>query len=425
MLDVRWVREHPDELDAALKRRGVEPVSARVVEIDARRRSAQTRFQEAQNQRKTASKAIGQAKARGEDAADAIAAVADLKSAAEAAEHEERAAAAELETLLATLPNLAKPEVPEGADEAANAHVRSVGEPRQFNFEPKDHVALGEPLGMDFAAGVKLAGARFVAMRGQMARLERALAQFMLDLHIENHGYAEVRPPVLVREDAMYGTGQLPKFAEDSFKTTDDRWLIPTAEVPLTNLVAGEILDPADLPLRMVAHTPCFRSEAGSAGRDTRGMIRMHQFDKVELVSVVAPGAAEAELERMTGAAEAVLNALELPYRVMLLSTGDMGFGARKTYDLEVWLPTQDAYREISSCSDCGDFQARRMNARVRRAEGKGSEFVHTLNGSGVAVGRALLAILENHQNQDGSIAVPEALRPYLGGRDLIAAGDA
>lgn len=423
MLDVRWVRDNPADLDAALARRGAEPASARVLELDARRRDAQTRFQDAQNQRKTASKAIGQAKARGEDAAAAIAAVADLKSSAEAAEQEERAAAAELDSLLATLPNPPEADVPDGPDESANRHVRTEGAPRNFEFEPKDHVALGEPLGMDFAAGAKLSGARFVAMRGQMARLERALAQFMLDLHVERHGYAEIRPPILVREEAMFGTGQLPKFAEDSFRTTDGRWLIPTAEVPLTNLVAGEILAPSDLPMRMVAHTPCFRSEAGSAGRDTRGMIRMHQFDKVELVSIVAPGEAAAELERMTAAAEAVLQALELPYRVMLLSTGDMGFGARKTYDLEVWLPGQAAYREISSCSECGDFQARRMNARVRRAEGKGADFVHTLNGSGVAVGRALLALLENHQNEDGSIAVPTALRPYLGGRDAIGAG--
>lgn len=425
MLDIRWARENPDALDTALARRGAEPASSRLLELDAARRDAQTRFQEAQSQRKDASKAIGQAKARGEDAADAIAAVAQLKADADAAEKDERAAAAELNDLLASLPNTPDDDAPDGADEADNLEVRRVGAPRNFSFEPKDHIALGEPLGMDFAAGVKLSGARFVTMRGQMARLERALAHFMLDLHTSEHGYVEVRPPLLVRDEAVYGTGQLPKFAEDLFQTTDGRWLIPTAEVPLTNLVADEILEPAALPMRMTAHTPCFRSEAGAAGRDTRGMIRMHQFDKVEMVSIVAPGEGPAELERMTAAAETVLQRLELPYRVVVLCTGDMGFGARKTYDIEVWVPSQGVYREISSCSECGDFQARRMNGRVRRAEGKGTDFVHTLNGSGVAVGRALLAVLENHQNEDGSITVPEALRPYLGGMDTLSQGDA
>jgi len=422
MLDVRWARENPDALDAALARRGAPAVAARVVALDAERRAAQTRFQEAQSQRRDASKAIGQAKARGEDAEAAIAAVAKLKDEADAAEQAERAAAEALDELLATLPNTPHDEVPAGADESDNALVRTVGEPRAFNFEPKDHVALGEPLGMDFASGAKLAGSRFVVMRSVMARMERALAHFMLDLHVERHGYAEVRPPLMVRDEAMFGTGQLPKFAEDLFQTTDGRWLIPTAEVPLTNLVAGETLDPATLPLRMTAHTPCFRSEAGAAGRDTRGMIRMHQFDKVEMVSIVAAGEGEAELARMTAAAETVLQELELPYRVMLLCAGDMGFGARKTYDIEVWLPSQKAYREISSCSECGDFQARRMNARVRREGGKGTDFVHTLNGSGVAVGRALLAILENHQQEDGSIRIPKALQPYLGGVELLSA---
>ena len=425
MLDVRWARENPDSLDASLARRGAAPVSARLLELDAARRSAQTRFQEAQSQRREASSAIGKAKARGEDASAAMAAVADLKAMAEAAEQDERAAAAALDDLLATLPNAPHDDVPDGLNESANVLVRTVGSPRAFAFAPKDHVALGEPLGMDFEAGVKISGARFVAMRGQMARLERALAQFMLDLHIETHGYTEVRPPLLVRDDAMFGTGQLPKFADDLFHTTDGRWLIPTAEVPLTNLVAGEVLEPTALPMRFVAHTPCFRSEAGAAGRDTRGMIRMHQFDKVEMVSVVAGGEGAGELERMTAAAETVLQRLELPYRVMLLCAGDMGFGARKTYDIEVWLPSQTTYREISSCSECGDFQARRMNARVRRAEGKGTDFVHTLNGSGVAVGRALLAVLENHQEEDGSIRMPEALRPYLRGRDILRPGEA
>ncbi len=425
MLDVRWARENPEALDAALARRGAAGVSAELLALDAERRAAQTRFQDAQSQRREASKAIGQAKARGEDAAEAIAAVAALKDAAEAAEQTEKAAAAALDELLAGLPNLPREDVPDGLDESANALARKVGEPRKFNFAPKDHIALGEPLGLDFQAGAKLSGARFVVMRGQAARLERALAQFMLDLHTTEHGYQEVRPPLLVRNEAMYGTGQLPKFAEDLFRTTDDRWLIPTAEVPLTNLVAGEILDPEALPIRVTAHTPCFRSEAGAAGRDTRGMIRMHQFDKVELVSIVAPGEADAELERMTQAAGAVLERLELPYRVMTLCAGDMGFGARKTYDLEVWLPGQEAYREISSCSECGDFQARRMDARVRRREGKGTDFVHTLNGSGVAVGRALVAVLENGQQEDGAIRLPEALRPYLGGLEYLRPGEA
>lgn len=420
MLDLRWARENPTELDAALAKRGAPPVAAEVLALDARRRDAQTRFQESQSARKTASKAIGQAKAKGEDATEAMAAVADMKTAADAAEQEERAAASALDELLAGLPNTPSDDVPEGADEAANQLVRTVGAIPEFSFQPKDHIALGEPLGMDFQAGVKLSGARFVTMRGQMARLERALAHFMLDLHITEHGYEEVRPPILVRSEAMYGTGQLPKFAEESFRTTDDRWLIPTAEVPMTNLVAGEILAPGDLPRRMVAHTPCFRSEAGAAGRDTRGMIRMHQFDKVELVSIVQPGESAAELERMTAAAETVLQRLELSYRVMLLSTGDMGFGAAKTYDLEVWLPSQETYREISSCSMCGQFQARRMNARVRRSEGKGADFVETLNGSGVAVGRALLAVLENGQEEDGAIRIPAALQPYLGGLDVL-----
>ena len=285
-------------------------------------------------------------------------------------------------------------------------------------------MALGSPLGMDFEVGTKLSGARFVAMRGAMARLERALAHFMLDLHVTEHGFTEVRPPLLVRDEAMFGTGQLPKFSEDLFRTTDGRWLIPTAEVPLTNMIAGEILDPAQLPIRMTAHTPCFRSEAGAAGRDTRGMIRMHQFDKVELVSLVEPGEGVSELERMTAAAEAVLKRLDLPYRTILLCTGDMGFGARKTYDLEVWLPSQETYREISSCSFCGDFQARRMNSRVRRMGEKGTLFVETLNGSGVAVGRALVAILENGQQADGSVILPKALHPYMNGLELLTPGE-
>ncbi len=420
MLDVRWARENPEALDKALSLRGEPPVSARVLELDAGRRAAQTAFQDAQSQRRDASKIIGQAKSRGEDAADAIALVSKLKEAAEAAEATEKNLSAELDMLLSRLPNLPLDDVPYGLDESQNVEIRVVGAPREFEFEPKDHVAIGTPMGMDFDAGTKLSGARFVAMRGQMARLERALAHFMLDLHVTEHGYSEVRPPLLVRDEAMFGTGQLPKFSDDLFQTSEGRWLIPTAEVPLTNLIAGDILDPFQLPIRMTAHTPCFRSEAGAAGRDTRGMIRMHQFDKVELVSIVAPGDGVSELERMTEAAESVLKRLELPYRVMLLCSGDMGFGARKTYDIEVWLPSQNTYREISSCSFCGDFQARRMNSRVRRVVEKGTEFLETLNGSGVAVGRALVAILENGQQSDGSVVLPDAIRPYMNGLERL-----
>ena len=406
-----------------MAKRGAEPVSAAVLALDTSRRSAQTRFQELQFARRDASKAIGQAKAKGEDASEAMAAVAKLKDDAAAAEIEAKQASDELEALLATLPNPPADDVPPGKDEDDNVFVRENGTPRAFTFTPKSHIDLGEPLGLDFEAGVKLSGARFVAMRGQIARLERALAHFMLDLHVQEHDYAEIRPPVLVRSEAMYGTGQLPKFEEDSFQTTDGRWLIPTAEVPLTNLAADTSFDPPDLPLRFVAHTPCFRSEAGAAGKDTRGLIRMHQFDKVEMVSIVAADQSETELERMTGAAEMVLQRLELPYRVILLCAGDMGFGARKTYDLEVWVPSQDKYREISSCSTCGDFQARRMGARVKRTEGKGTDFAHTLNGSGVAVGRAMVALLENHQREDGSIGIPAALQPYLGGMTELTPG--
>ena len=424
MLDLRWARDNPKALDKALAMRGAAPISSRVLELDASRRLAQTEFQEAQSQRREASKLIGQAKARGDDATEALALVAKLKETAEAAEATEKRISKELDDLLAGLPNLPMDDVPFGTDESQNIEIRKVGVPREFDFKPRDHVALGSPLGMDFEVGTKLSGARFVAMRGAMARLERALAHFMLDLHVAEHGFTEVRPPLLVRDEAMFGTGQLPKFSEDLFQTTDGRWLIPTAEVPLTNMIAGEILDPAQLPIRMTAHTPCFRSEAGAAGRDTRGMIRMHQFDKVELVSIVESGEGVSELERMTAAAEAVLKHLDLPYRTVLLCTGDMGFGARKTYDLEVWLPSQETYREISSCSFCGDFQARRMNARVRRVGEKGTVFVETLNGSGVAVGRALVAILENGQQADGSVILPKALHPYMNGLERLTPGE-
>ena len=328
---------------------------------------------------------------------------------------------AEIEALLADLPNLPADDVPDGPDESANVELRRVGAPPEFAFAERDHVAIGEALGMmDFAAASRLSGARFVVLNAALARLERALAAFMLDLHTTEFGYTETSTPFLVRDAALFGTGQLPKFAEDLFKTDTDHWLIPTAEVPLTNLVAGEILDAADLPLRYVALTPCFRSEAGAAGRDTRGMLRQHQFHKVELVSVTRPEDSPGEHERMTAAAEEVLKRLEIPYRVVVLSTGDMGFAAEKTYDIEVWLPGQSAYREISSCSNCGAFQARRMRARYRPEDRKGTAFVHTLNGSGVAVGRLLIALLENGQQEDGSVALPAALRPHMGGLEAI-----
>ncbi len=421
MLDLRWIRDCPDEFDAGLRRRGLEPAAARVLQLDARRRRAQTELQQLQTKRNEASKAIGEAKRRGEDASAQMAEVAGLKEAMAKIEEDERALAAELDALVAGLPNTPGPEVPEGPDESANVCLRHHGEKPGFEFEPRQHFDLGEALGLlDFETAAKLSGARFVVMRGALARLHRALAQFMIDLHTEEHGYTEVAPPYLVRDAALYGTGQLPKFAEDLFRTADDYWLIPTAEVPLTNLVAGDILEEAELPLRVTALTPCFRSEAGAAGKDTRGMLRQHQFDKVELVSVTHPEHSEEELERMTACAEEVLKRLGLHYRVVVLSTGDMGFAARKTYDIEVWLPGQGSYREISSCSNCWDFQARRMRARFRPAGEKGVRFVHTLNGSGVAVGRALIAVMETYQRADGSIEIPEVLRPRVGGMSAV-----
>ena len=423
MFDIRWIRESPEAFDAGLQRRGLEPMAARVLELDAKRRQTQTEMQEMQSRRNEASKAIGQAKRAGEDAADLMAEVAALKDKLAAREQAERELGESLNELLSGLPNTPGPDVPDGPDESANREERVVGEKPAFDFEPKQHFELGEALGqMDFETAAKLSGSRFVVMRGAIARLHRALAQFMIDRQTTENGYTEVVPPYLVRDHVLYGTGQLPKFAGDQFKTTNDYWLIPTAEVPLTNLVAGEILDEADLPLRVTALTPCFRSEAGAAGKDTRGMLRQHQFDKVELVSIVHPERSDEELERMVGCAEGVLQALGLHYRVVTLSTGDMGFGARKTYDIEVWLPGQQAYREISSCSNCWDFQARRMNARFRPKDEKGTRFVHTLNGSGVAVGRALIAVMENYQRGNGAIAVPEVLRPYMGGLETVGA---
>ncbi len=423
MFDIKWIRDNAAAFDRAMDRRGLEPQAARLIAIDDRRRALVAELQQAQERRNAASREIGKAKASGdEQAAQAVIdEVASLKSRIQQGEEQERQIDAELQAALSVLPNMPHDDVPDGADESDNVEVRRVGTPRSLDFTPKEHFEIAGALpGLAFERAARIAGARFVMLQGRLARLERALGQFMMDLQTGEHGYMEVSPPLLVRDEALYGTSQLPKFAEDLFKTTDGRWLIPTAEVPLTNMVAGETLDEAELPLRVTALTPCFRSEAGSAGRDVRGMLRQHQFWKCELVSVTRPEDSLDELERMTGCAEEVLKRLGLPYRVMALSAGDMGFGARKTYDIEVWLPGQDAYREISSCSVCGDFQARRMNARFRPQGEKGLKFVHTLNGSGIAVGRALIAVLENYQNADGSITVPEALRPYMGGIETI-----
>lgn len=423
MHDLRMIRETPELFDAGLVRRRLEPQSAAVLELDARRRKAQTALQEMLQKRNDKSRQVGEAKRKGENADALIAEVQTLKDDIAAAEETERSLGQELEALLANLPNLPAPDVPDGDDEYDNAEIRRFAEPTRTPFPAREHFDLGEALGlMDFETAAKMSGARFVLLRGALARMERALASFMLDLHTSEHGYSEIVPPVLVRDDAVYGTGQLPKFADDLFHTEDGFWLIPTAEVPLTYMVADLILEAGALPMRVTAWTQCFREEAGAAGKDTRGMIRQHQFSKVELVSVTHPDESDAELERMTACAEEVLKRLELPYRVVLLCTGDMGFGARKTYDIEVWLAGQGRYREISSCSNCWDFQARRMGARFRTAGEKGTRFVHTLNGSGIAVGRTLIAVLENYQNEDGSITVPDAIRPYMGGLERIAA---
>ncbi len=422
MLDVKTVRDHPEAFDAGLAKRGLEPYAAAILDIDTRLRACQTELQDMQARRNQASKDIGAAKSRGADTGPAVADVAELKGRIQEGEERARTLSAELDTLLSGLPNLPADDVPVGADESANEELRRVGEPPAFEFAPKEHFEIGEALGMmDFEAAARVAGARFVVLKGALARIERALGAFMLDLQTTEFGYREVSPPILVRDDALFGTGQLPKFEADLFVTLDRHWLIPTAEVPLTNLVREQILDGATLPLRFTALTPCFRAEAGAAGKDTRGMIRQHQFNKVELVSITRPADSEAEHERMTEAAEEVLKRLELPYRAVVLSTGDMGFAARKTYDIEVWLPGQGTYREISSCSNCGDFQARRMNARYRTAGEKRTIFVHTLNGSALAVGRTLIAVLENYQNADGTVCVPAALRPYMDGLELIA----
>ncbi|MEE2003328.1 serine--tRNA ligase [Alkalimonas sp. MEB108] len=430
MLDAKFLRGDIAQTAERLASRGFTLDVASLSQLEERRRELQVRTQELQNQRNSRSKEIGQAKARGEDIAPLLQEVSGLGEQLDTAKTELDQLLAELEQISLSIPNLPDDSVPVGADEAANVEVRRHLEPTSFEFEPKDHVDLGEALdkGLDFESAVKVSGSRFVVMRGQLARLHRALAQFMLDLHTNEHGYTEMYVPYLVNHDSLYGTGQLPKFGGDLFHTkpaTEEGQgmaLIPTAEVPLTNLARDTIFDLAELPVKMTAHTPCFRSEAGSYGRDTRGLIRQHQFDKVELVQLVHPDHSMQALEDLTSHAERVLQLLELPYRVMLLCTGDMGFGACKTYDLEVWLPAQQTYREISSCSNMGDFQARRMQARFRLAEGKKPELLHTLNGSGLAVGRTLVAILENYQQADGSIRIPTVLQPYMQGQAVLKA---
>jgi len=419
MYDIRWIRENADLFDKGLVSRGLEPLSKDLLALDDRRRAAISLAQSVQEKRNVFSKEIGQAIANKDTGrAEALKLeVARLKETLTASEDQEKQLIAALDAALSTIANTPLGSVPVGRDEHENV-VRSVwGQPRDFSFSPKQHFEIGENLGlMDFETAAKMSGARFVINKGALARLERALGQFMLDLHTSVHGYQEVNPPILVKDHAMFGTGQLPKFADDLFRVLPDYWLIPTAEVSLTNMVRDNILDEAALPLRLTALTPCFRAEAGAAGRDTRGMIRQHQFSKVELVTIASPEQSEAEHDYMTRSAERVLQDLELPYRVLTLCTGDMGFGSQKTYDIEVWLPGPNQYRENSSCSVCGDFQARRMNARFRASDGSGVRFVHTLNGSGIAVGRALVAVLENYQNEDGSVTIPAALLPYMGG---------
>jgi seryl-tRNA synthetase len=425
VFDIKWIRDNAEAFDAALKRRGLPPQANALVALDDKRRTTLTALQEAQSRRNAASKEIGKAKGAKDEATAArlMAEVADLKETIAKGEDDERKLDAEIKAALDVIPNLPLADVPDGADETGNVEVRKVGTPARFDFAPKQHFEIGEALGlMDFEAAQKISGARFVVLKGALARLERALASFMLDLHTGEFGYTEINPPILVKDQAAYGTAQLPKFAEDLFKTTNDFWLLPTAEISLTNLVREQIIDEAQLPMRVTAWTPCFRSEAGAAGKDTRGMIRQHQFSKVELVSVTAPDKSLEEHERMTSCAEEVLKRLGLPFRTIVLCTGDMGFASQKTYDIEVWLPGQNAYREISSCSVCGDFQARRMEARYRPKDGGKPVYVHTLNGSGLAVGRTLIAVLENYQQADGSVIIPDALKPYMGGLTRISA---
>jgi len=423
MFDPKWIREHPDLFDRALKRRGLAPASKRLIALDEKRRAAIANAQSLQERRNAASKEIGEAK-KAKDEARAqklMAEIAAIKEGIPKCEEEQGAAERMFDAALAEIPNAPFDDVPDGMDASANVERHRVGKTPKFDFKPKLHFEIGEGLGlMDFEAAAKLSGARFVVLKGALARLERALSQLFLDVHTVEHGYTEVSPPILVRDEAMFGTAQLPKFAEDQFRTTTDLWLIPTAEVPLTNLARDSIIEEAALPMRLTACTPCFRAEAGAAGKDTRGMIRQHQFTKVELVSITTPEQSAEEHERMLGSAEAVLKKLDLHYRVVTLCAGDMGFAAGKTYDIEVWLPGENTFREISSCSNCGEFQARRMHARYRPKDAKNVRPVHTLNGSGVAVGRALIAVLENYQQADGSVVVPEALAPYMNGMKRI-----
>ncbi len=423
MHDIRAIRDDPQAFEAALRRRGISGMTDRILALDEARRGCIQAAEGAQAERNAASKEVGAAKARGDQATfEALrATIATKKDDAARLEAEAAARDAELTELLLTLPNLPMDDVPDGADEADNVELRRAGTPPAFEFAVREHYEIpGVVPGMDFRTAAKLSGARFVVLRGAVARVHRALAQFMLDVHTTENGLTETVTPVLVRDEAMLGTGQLPKFAEDSYRTTNGWWLIPTSEVTLTNTVAGEMLDAADLPIRLTAHTQCFRSEAGSAGKDTAGMLRQHQFEKVEMVSITRPEDSRAELDRMTACAEGILERLGLAYRTIVLCTGDMGFGARRTHDIEVWLPGQDTYREISSCSVCGDFQARRMNARFRPTPEARPEFVHTLNGSGLAVGRCLIAVLENYQDEAGGVQLPQALHPYLGGGTRI-----
>ena len=424
MHDIRFIREHPEQFTVAMKRRLVDVTSEQILDIDRKRRGLQAKIQEMQSRRNTISKEIGICKAGGDEASDLIAEVNEIKAKMPSLEKEEIVTAKQLDTFLMELPNILDVSVPDGADETDNRLVRSVGDIPKFNFLPRDHVSIGENLGqMNFALGTKLAGARFVVLSGQIARLERSLAAFMLNTHTEKFGYIETLPPALVNSRTMTGTGQLPKFSEDLYKT-GDKWLIPTAEVPLTNIVSDEILEKSRLPLRMAAYTQCFRSEAGSAGRDTRGMIRQHQFSKVEMVSICHPNHSSNELERMISCAETILQELELPYRLVELCSGDTGFSAQQTFDLEVWLAGQDEgrgmYREISSCSNCGSFQARRMRARYRDPTSGDKNFVHTLNGSGLAVGRTLIGVLENGQQSDGTVLLPPVLHSYMGTDRLV-----
>lgn len=422
MFDLKLIRETPEVFDSGWKRRGLEPQTPVLLSLDEKRRALQTEAQELQSRRNEASKQIGALKSKGGDASQLMAEVAAAKERITAIEEEESKLAEQLNDMLSRLPNIPDASVPDGADETGNVELRRVGEPRRIN-SAKEHFDIGEALGqMDFATAAKMSGSRFVLLRSGLARLERALAQFMLDTHTQEHGYTEVSAPLLVRAEALFGTGQLPKFEEDMFKTTSGHYLVSTSEISLTNSVLDSIVDVADLPLRLTSLTPCFRSEAGAAGRDTRGMIRQHQFYKVEMVSITREDQSNEEHERMTGCAETILKRLDLPFRTVALCTGDMGFSARKTYDIEVWLPGQNAYREISSCSNCGDFQARRMKARYKKEGEKNTTFLHTLNGSGVAVGRALIAVLENYQQEDGSVIVPDVLKPYMGGITRIEA---